>query len=94
MSASHRKTSPRVLFAVLGLSHAAIMSWFLMAPELGPLVVYQVDYPVVLLLKSLGLPSMPALVSAMVVCSFLYPALLLGAIGLLKGLVRRLSTQL
>ncbi len=75
--------------AFLGAVHAALMAVYVQGPELAPLAVYLVDFPVALpLIKWLSLPEMPALWTAIMVCSVLYPIALFLIVRLLMPATR------
>ena len=73
----------------LGMLHALAMVLFVTGPELAPLMVYLVDYPVAAPLLWLGLGEMLALWSSLVICSVLYPWLIFHIVRLLFGRLRR-----
>lgn len=76
----------------IGVAHFALMLFFYNGPELAPLVVCWVDFPVYWLISVIarsGCDDRVALIGSMVICSFIYPAILYS----LFKLVWRLSTR-
>lgn len=74
------KTNARIVFALAALGHAAVMTAYMLGPELAPLVVYCVDFPVVYPLTRLGVPTTPAMIVGIIACSLIYPAILVWAL--------------
>ena len=81
---------PKILAITVGFGiiHFGLMILYALGPELSPLVVYLVDYPVAKPLVLLGVGDKTWLTVSIITCSVLYPIILYGAIWILLRLFR------
>ncbi len=86
------KVRNRLLLLVcvlIGIIHAAMMYLFATGPELSPIVVWFVDFPIVYPLERLGkLEDTSILVISITVCSLIYPAAIYYIIKTIKYLFK------
>ena len=83
----------KIVCVVLGVLHAAVMTTFALGPELAPLMVYIVDYPIAHFTAG-GDPPIFGYGFPIVICSILYPAIIFGVGALTLRIFRKKSLSL
>lgn len=81
----------KIVCVILGLLHAAVMTAFALGPELSPLMVYLVDYPIAYFTAH-GDPPILAFGLPIVICSILYPAIIFVVGALILSISRKKSS--